>query len=171
MIFICTQFPQLRVYNPATGDYAVFLAGKIELDEGDDNFAVVLAEATRNAAISIMVNETTCAFCGEVFTGKNARLALGSHKKNIHFDIWQKEKEVEAAKVIQREVKTREGFACEVCSPVQVFGTEADLSAHTTLLHTKPPEMDDLGNEIGGGDPDQRRRPGEVDPIPAAAPR
>ena len=116
---------------------------------------------------SIMRSTATCQYCGEDFDGKTAKARLGAHKKDNHFDVWQAEKEIEHATVIDKEVKARAGFACDVCAPVQTFGSAADLSEHTRLLHTQPPELNDAGEEVGSG---SGRRPGEVEP-PAAARR
>lgn len=162
MILINTNTPFLKVYVPASGDYVSFVAGKLEIDEGDVGYDEAMAEAKRNPSISIMVNETTCRYCGEVFTGKAAAAQLGKHKKDIHFEIWQAEKLIENEAVVQKEIKSRAGYACDVCQPVQTFGDEGDLSDHVKLLHTAPPPMDDEGNEIG-----TKGRPGEA-AIPAA---
>ena len=161
--------PYLRILLP-DGDYAQFQGGRLEVDEEETPFYdEIMAEATRNPSIAILVNETTCRFCGEVFTGKHAADNLADHQKEIHFDLWVAQQQVEAATVIQREVKARAGYACDVCSPVQTFGSADDLAEHVTLLHTRPPELDDEGNTVGGDD--GGRRPGEVDPGPAPAAR
>lgn len=157
-VFVCTSYPELRIL--AGDDYVKFIGGKLELDPDEPGYDAVKAEAIRNPAISIIENETTCEYCGEVFTGKAGKAQLGTHKKANHFDVWQAEKEIENAKTMQREVKARAGFACDVCSPVQTFGTEADLTQHVRDLHAAPPDLDDAGNTKN--EPD--RRPGEVEP-------
>ena len=164
--FINTSTPYLRILLP-DGDYAQFQGGKLEIDEDDPGYATVMAEAQSNPSISIMVSATTCEYCGEVFKGRPAKAQLAKHKKDVHFDLWRAEKEIEQATVIDIEVKKRAGFACDVCAPVQTFGSAADLSEHTRLLHTQPPELNDAGEEVGSG---SGRRPGEVEP-PAAARR
>lgn len=164
MIFVSTQYPFLRILLE-DGTYAQFLAGKLELDEGDNGFAEVKAEAERNPSVSILVNSTTCSLCGEVFTGKVAKLQFGAHMKKVHPDVYDAEKALEYARSQDKTLKERAGFACDVCAPIQTFGTEADLAEHANLLHTAPPAMDDEGNETG-----DKRRPGET-AIPAAAPR
>lgn len=166
MIFVCTEYPYLRILRQ-DGEYAQFLGGKLELDEDEPGYAEVLAEAQRNPAVSIHVNSTTCDLCGEVFEGKNAKSNFAKHVRAIHPDVFDAEQALLHARSVEQEVKSRAGFACDVCQPVQTFGSEADLAAHVTLLHTQPPAMDAEGNEIGGGRDDERR-PGEVDPVPAA---
>jgi len=160
-ILVNTVTPYLKIYIPSSGGYVDFVGGKLEIDKGDPGYEEAMAEAQRNPSISIMVNQTTCRYCGEVYTGKNAAAQLGAHKKKIHFDLWEAEKRIEQESVIQKEIKARAGYACDVCAPVQTFGSKEDLSEHVVLLHTVPPPMDDEGNEIGG------RRPGETE-IPAA---
>lgn len=171
---INTTTPFLRIYDEASGEYVAFAAGKLEIEEGDLGYEAVMAEATSNPAIQILVNETTCQYCGQVFRGKAAKAQLGSHKKDIHFDVWQAEKLIEQETVITREVKARAGIACDVCQPVQTFPDGEALAEHVALLHTAPPELDADGNEVSagssGGGP--RRRPGEREvSAPAAARR
>lgn len=160
LTLVNTVTPFLKIFIPDTGEYRSFQAGQLEIAEDDPDFEVVKAEALRNPSISIQVNSTTCRYCGEVFTGKAGAAQLGKHKKAIHFDVWQAEQFIEQEATNAKELKARAGFACDVCSPVQTFGTAADLADHVNLLHTAPPEMDDEGNERGG-------RPGERE-IPAA---
>lgn len=170
---INTHTPYLRIYDEPTGTYVQFRGGKLEIDEGDTGYDSVMAEAARNPFISVIVNATTCQYCGEVFTGKAAKAQAGRHKKDIHFDLWQAEKEIEQATVIATEVKARAGYACDVCAPIQTFGTEDDLAAHAKLLHTAPPELDADGNEVDAESGSRsRRRPGEREiSAPAAARR
>lgn len=155
--FVNTVNPYLRVLLP-DGNYAQFQGGLLELDEGDEGYVAVMAEAQTNPSISIMINATTCAYCGEVFTGKAAAAQLGRHKKDVHFDLWKSEKELEAATVIDVEVKKRAGFSCDVCAPVQTFGSAEDLAGHVSLLHTAAPALDDEGNEVGSGRPGERSK-------------
>lgn len=165
-LFICTATPFLKILL-TSGEYASFEAGQLEVAETDPFYEEVLAEATRNASISIMTNATTCRFCGAEFIGDKAKAKLEDHSKEVHFDLWVKQQEIDAATVIQKEIKSRAGYVCDICAPVQTFGSEADLAEHVNTLHTKPPALDDDGNELGGGDPD--RRPGEVNPAGAPA--
>ena len=167
MIFVCTEFPQLRILR-ADGEYAQFVGGKLELDEGDPGFAEVKAEAERNPHIAIVVNATTCTLCGETFAGKVAKANLAKHVKEIHPLVWKAEQELEFATSQSKALKHTEGYPCDVCQPVQVFGTKEDLAEHVKALHTQPPAMDAEGNEVGDGGP--RRRPGERG-VPAAAPK
>lgn len=160
--FVNTVTPFLRILLP-TGEYAQFQAGRLDVAEDDPAHEAVMAEAIRNPSISIMVNKTTCEYDGVVFEGDRAAAKLAAHKKAIHFDLWAKEEELKAATVIQREIKARAGYACDVCAPIQTFGSEDDLAAHVALLHATAPELDDEGNTVGGGEPDGRR-PGEVAP-------
>jgi hypothetical protein len=164
--FVNTTTPFLRILL-STGEYIQFQAGSLEVAEDDPFHGEVLAEAVRNPSISVMVNETTCRFCGEVLTGDRAAKKLDEHTKQMHFELWQKQQDIEIATVRQREVKARAGYACDVCSPVQTFGSEDDLAAHVNLFHANAPDLDEAGN-IRGGDPDEGRRPGEVAPPPAA---
>lgn len=161
MIFVNSTYPQLRILLES-GEYAQFIGGKLELDEGDPGFAEVLAEAQRNPSIAIVVNSTTCELCGEVFEGKAAKAQFTNHMKSIHPAVYDAEQELAHARSMEKQVKDRAGYACDVCQPVQTFGTELDLAEHVKLLHTAPPEMDDEGNEKADS-----RRPGEV-AVPAA---
>jgi len=164
--FINTVTPYLRILM-SDGSYIQFHGGSLDVAEDDEFYDEVLAEAQRNPSISIMVNATTCRYCGESFSGDKAKAKFESHFKDVHFDLWQKQTELDAAVMIQKEVKARAGYACDVCAPVQTFGSEGDLAEHVTMLHTQPPQMDDDGNTLGGED-GGGRRPGEVDPPPAA---
>jgi len=168
--FINTQTPFLRILM-SDGNYVQFQAGHLEVGEKDVYHDEVMAEATRNPSISVMVNKTTCRFCGFVFRGDDAKTDLEKHTKNIHFDLWQKQRELDAATVVQEEIKSRAGFACDVCAPVQTFGTAEDLNEHIRLLHASAPELDDAGNTKGGNPDegsDRGHRPGEVTPVAAA---
>lgn len=166
--FISTGLPYLRILQP-DGSYSQLQAGRLEVAESDWRHAAVMAEAIRNPAISIMVNSTTCEYDGVVFKGDHAADELAAHKKAIHFELWQKEQDLEHARVQLVEVKARAGYACDICAPVQTFGDEAGLAEHATLIHATAPTLDEQGNTVGGaGDDDGGRRPGEV--APAAAP-
>lgn len=164
LTLVNTTTPFLKIYIPATGDYVSFLGGQLEIAEDDPNYEAVHAEAVRNPAISIMVNSTTCEFCGEVFTGKAGKAQLGAHIKKIHPDVWDAQQAIDRAKADAKELKSRAGYVCDVCSPVQEFGDKGSLSEHVKLLHTAPPELDADGNDVGGK---EDRRPGERG-IPAA---
>ncbi|HEY6013483.1 MAG TPA: hypothetical protein VIU37_05740, partial [Candidatus Limnocylindrales bacterium] len=69
-LFINQATPYLRVYNPATEEFAQFQGGKLQLDEDDPDYGVVMAEALRNPAIIILADGVQCPECGEPFTGK-----------------------------------------------------------------------------------------------------
>lgn len=150
-LFINNVHPYLQILNPATGEFARFQAGRLEIAEDDPNYAVVMAWATRDPNIAVIVNETTCPDCGEVFVGseKKARLDLGAHRKDVHFDKWLADKQAQDARVTEKELKSRAGYPCDVCSPIQVFGDPAGLSEHVRLLHTAAPNLDDAGNDLG----------------------
>lgn len=166
--FISTSLPYLRILLD-DGSYAQFQGGRLDVAEEDPAYARVMAEAVRNPAISIMVNKTTCEYDGVVFSGDKAAAKLAEHKKEVHFDLWQKEQDLEHAKVQLTEVKARAGYACDVCQPVQTFGDEAGLAEHARLIHANAPDLDAEGNTVGGGgDGDGGRRPGEVKPAPRA---
>jgi hypothetical protein len=159
--------PYLRILL-SDGNYAQFHGGRLDISEDDPFYSEVIAEGARNPSIAILINSTTCQFCGEDFSGDTAGKQADAHKKEVHFDLWIKQQEIDAATIIQKEVKARAGFACDVCAPVQTFGTDADLNAHIQTLHTNPPALDEDGNTIGGPDDGDGRRPGEVDPPRAA---
>lgn len=168
-----TVTPYLRVFVPDDGGYVQFQGGKLEIEEGDYGYDEVMAEAQANPSISILVNAYTCPYCGANHAGKGAAGRLQGHIKQAHFDKWEEAKLAELAADHQVEIKARAGHVCDVCRPVQTFGTEDELALHVAELHTAPPTLDADGNEIGGtgdgGDADRpRRRPGEVD-APAAA--
>lgn len=167
MVFVCVEYPQLRILLPDL-TYAQFVGGKLELDPEDNGYETVLAQAEANPFISIHVNETTCDLCGEVQTGKLAKANLAKHIKDNHPNVWVAEQELAHARSMSKQLKHAEGYPCDVCAPVQTFGTKADLAEHVGLLHAQPPAMDSEGNEIAGSD-DGGRRPGER-AIPAATP-
>jgi hypothetical protein len=168
MKLINTVTPYLRILVE-DGGYVMFQGGKLEIDEDEYGYGAAMAEAQRNPSISIIRSSATCDYCGEDFDGKTAKARLGAHKKDAHFDLWVKEKDIEHARVIDTEVKARAGFACDVCQPIQTFGSAGDLAEHVTLLHTQPPALDDDGNTVGGDDgAGSSRRPGEVEPPKAA---
>ncbi len=147
---INTVTPFLRILLPDE-EYVQFQAGKLEIDEDHEFYQHVMDVATANPSISIMVNATTCPDCGEVFTGKAARASLGKHRKAVHFDRWQADKDAANAESRDIEIKSRAGYACDVCAPMQTFGDEALLALHVKLVHATPPKLDAEGNDVGGG--------------------
>jgi hypothetical protein len=162
-LLLCHQYPALRIYNPQTGGFAAFLYGKLEIEPDDPDYEVVMAEASRNPAIVVVESIGTCAYCGEQFVGGNAKLLLGGHIKDVHYDKYLEQKDAEESAVRNVELKSREGFACDVCQPLQVFGTNDDLTLHVLTMHANAPEMDEAGNAMEVPDqPRKKRRPGEV---------
>ena len=154
--------PDLRVYNPETGGYAQFVAGKLEIEEDDPNYAWAMKEGQRNPSIAIVKSAVYCVYCGEPFAGKMAKAQESKHEKDVHFDEWVKRKEAEVAEEVNVLVKDRAGIACDVCQPVQIFGSTEMLAAHTKLLH------EEGGAEtapLTAAETEELRRPGEVDPI------
>ena len=166
LTFVNATNANFRVYNPTTGGFAEFVGGRLDLDDDDPNFEVVKAEAERNPLVTILVNETTCPYDGEVFSGKAAAAQLAAHTQRQHPEVWAAKKDLEHAEMKARALKITDGFPCDVCQPVQVFGTKDDLAQHIADLHTQPPALDDEGNTIGGSE-GETRRPGER-AIPAA---
>lgn len=151
---VCHATPWLRIYDPATGGYASFVAGKLEIDPDDPAYEVVMAEAVRNPSIQVVTKTVSCTLCGEDFgDAKTAKARLEKHVKDVHFDVWKAAKDDEYAAEMTRELKAREGFVCDVCRPVQTFGDEDTLALHVSLLHTAPPPMDSEGNSLGGDEP------------------
>lgn len=153
-VLVCHAYPYLKIYNAVTGDYAQFQGGKLEVEPGDPNYEVAMAEAASNPAIQVLTKTLSCELCGADFgDGKVAHLNLGKHVKEVHFEVWQRDREAEHAAVMAHEVKAREGFACDVCRPAQTFGTEEDLRLHNDTLHMAAPAMDEEGNTVGGEEP------------------
>lgn len=68
--------------------------------------------------------------------------------------------------------KEAAAFACTACNPAQSFDNEAELVAHTNIVHLSKPVLTDEGVvvESAGAAPRTRRRRNEVEPIPAAKP-
>lgn len=161
-VLLCHAFPALRIYNPTSGEIVSFFGGKLEIEADDPNYEVVMAEASRNPSIVVVESIGTCPYCGETFTGGNAKLLLAQHTKNDHFEKWLEAKDVEDNAVRNVEIKAREGFACDVCAPAQVFGTEDDLALHVLAFHASAPEINDAG-EATDAPTRKRRRPGEVE--------
>jgi len=165
MLFICQTNPYLRIYNPGTGDFALFVGGKLELEESHPDYEIVKTEALRNPSILMLTEATQCALCGEPFTGKAAAAQLGKHKKDAHFAEWVASKQEEQEQVIRREVKARQPHACDLCPRLAEFGSDDDLALHVKAVHTSV-EVDDDGNVTGdGGD----RQAGVAPAEPVAA--
>jgi hypothetical protein len=66
--------------------------------------------------------------------------------------------------------KTSAPNACDACVPAQVFDTEEGLREHMNLVHLAKPVLSAEGEVIDGAasPPGKQRRPGQVEPIPAA---
>jgi len=162
-LLLCHEFPQLAIYNPDTKVIVQFRGGRLDIEEDDPNYAVVMAEALRNPAIVVYTSATTCDRCGEVFAGGAAKAQLGKHRKDAHFDVWLAEKEQSEFQVRQVEVKAREGVACEVCRPFQTFPTRDELAAHVRTFHIElTPDEERVASSIA----EDRGEGG----VPAAAP-
>lgn len=166
---ICTQFPSLSIYQPADGSWIQFRGGRLDIEDDDPNYAVVMAEAASNPAIAVYVNASTCIHCGETFASKKA---LDGHVKDVHFAEYLAAEDAAHAETRIALIKEREGFACDIC-PHAEFGTAEDLSLHVQAIHTAPPDLGDagagsLGPEGAGGEDGKpkarRKRAGEVDP-------
>lgn len=153
MKFVNVATPYLAIFIPPTGETIRFQGGILEVDEDDPRFPWVKAEAERNPAISVHEKVNTCVLCGEVFTGKMAAARLGAHRKEIHFDTWQAEKDAEAAAEREVQIKSRSGVFCDICVPLQEFPTKELLAEHTLLLHANAPALTESGETVGG-DPD-----------------
>lgn len=151
MLFINQATPYLRIYNPATEDFAQFQGGKLQLDDDHPDYEVVMAEALRNPAIIILADGIQCPECGEPFTGKAAKPQLGKHRKEVHFDKWVADAEGAAAAAIAVEVKSRQPLACDLCPRLQEFPDKDTLALHVQAVHTAV-DLDDNGNPVGYGD-------------------
>src|SRR5512141_1663080 len=137
--FLNQTHPYLRILNPATGDYAQFEGGKLELEEDDPNYAVVMAASVTNPSITILQTAKgghTCPECGELFTGKEGPVQLGQHRKAAHFDAWLADRQKADSAATNTILKQAAGIACDVCQPVQVFPDQAALNTHIRLVHT-----------------------------------
>lgn len=155
MLLVNTTHPALKIYNPATGLFAEFVGGRLEIAEDSPDYAVVMAEAKRNAYISIHDKAIGCPDCGELFTGGAAKLDLGKHRKSIHFDKWLADQDARDAVERNRQIKARAGFVCDICAPVQEFGTEPDLAEHVRLLHANAPVLTESGDRVIGQESDE----------------
>jgi hypothetical protein len=164
---LCNQYPALGVFNPQTGQWIHFQGGKLDIEEGDPMYETVMAEASRNPAIVVYANASTCVHCGETF-GSKAKVE--AHVKDVHFDIWIANETGKHAETINQEVKARSGHFCDACAPNQEFPDEEQLALHVATMHTAAPILNEDGSGTGeapakGG----RKRPGEVDAsVPAA---
>lgn len=150
-ILLNHQHPEMRILNPANGEWIAFSGGKLEIDKDDPAYDVVMAEATRNPTIVVYESVTTCDQCGEAFTGKAAKAQLGKHRKDVHFDVWLAEKDLEQAEARNVEIVKRQGIACDVCRPPQVFPDADELAIHVSVVHTAAPELTDDGSDAGVG--------------------
>lgn len=157
--------PDLRIYNPDTGGYAQFVAGKLVIEEDDPNYAVAMAEGQRNPSIAIVKSAVYCPWCGEPFAGQTAKALESKHEKDVHFEQWVQKKEGAHAEEVTALVKDRAGVACDVCQPPMIFANDdqgkALLAAHVKLVHEQG-----AGESPGATDEEiaELRRPGEVTP-------
>lgn len=133
-----------RVYNPVTTEFAAFHGGRLDIEEGDENYAVVMAEASRNPEITVLVNATTCPLCGEVFSKAKE---LDEHTKDVHFDVWLATEDAKVAEARTVLIKERAGYACDVCSPPGVFANAGLLALHTKLIHTQNGDQEEPAKE------------------------
>lgn len=161
---LCSQYPELSIFNPSSGEYTKFDRGRLDIEEGDPNYEVVMAEAARNPAIAVYINASTCVHCGETVSSK-AKLA--GHVKAIHFDKWIEGEDSKHATERIAQVKARAGVVCDACTPPGEFADNDALALHVSVVHTDKPDLADDGSDRQGGR--GRKRPGEVEPIPAAA--
>lgn len=181
MKLVNLTYRELRVLMP-DGTYQQFRDGQLDVEEtisyedqetGETRtltnpyFEPLLNFAKSDASTAILVNTTTCPHCSEVFAGKAAKADLGRHRKNTHFELWIADKQADQQAEVQKLLKSRANFVCDVCVPFQEYPNEPELAFHVNLVHAKAPDLDGDGNTVGG---DGDRRPGEVAPIPAATP-
>ncbi len=158
--------PFLSIYIPATGTFRQFSAGKLEIEEDDPDYEVVMAEAVRNPNIVVYETVGTCPVCGEVVgKGRTAEASVAGHIKVHHPDAADTPLELP-----NREVKSKAEFFCDVCRPTQTFLSEEDQRIHVETIHAAKPRLDEDGNVVEGAAPTRRRRPGEAG-IPAATER
>lgn len=156
--------PFLSIYIPATGAFRQFESGKLVIEEDDPDYAVVMAEAVRNPNITVYEQVGTCPFCGEVVgKGRTAEASVAAHVNAQHPDRGDGDE----VAVLNREVKSRAEFFCDVCRPTQTFLSEEDQRIHVATIHAARPTLDAEGNTVEGEAPTRRRRPGEAG-IPAA---
>lgn len=166
MLFICQVNPYLRVYNPETEGFAEFKGGKLQLDPGDEDYEVVLAEAKRNPSIVILTEATICPECGEAFAGKAAPVQLGQHRKEAHFEAWVADKEKQQDTTKLTEVKHQSPHPCDLCSPMQSFRSADELAVHIRAIHLTV-DVDESGNVHGEGSGPASKAPAEPKPAKA----
>ena len=164
---ICTQYPALAIHIPTDGSWVAFSGGRLEIEEGDANYEFVMAEASRNPAIAVYVNASTCLHCGETFA---AKAKLEAHVKDAHFDKWLADEDAAHSEKRIAEVKARSGVICDACTPPGEYADEDALALHVKVVHAAAPELGDsgageLGEGSGGEKPARkgRARPGEVE--------
>lgn len=167
MLFICSTYPYLRVFDPGSEEFIQFQGGKLELDEGDPGFDAVFAEAQRNPAIQVLTSAIQCPHCGEAFAGKTAKANLATHIKAVHFEKWVEGKQAEDAEAINREIIKRSPYACDQCPRLQEFQTADDLAFHVQQVHERV-DIDDNGNVQGEGSGTENAGAEEPAPAPAA---
>lgn len=153
---ICQKYPQLSIFIPETGQWRSFQDGRLDIEEDDPHYDVVMAEAGRNPAIAIYQSVGTCPHCGEV---EKSKAALESHIKDIHFDVWLASEDAAAAETRNVELKKRAGVFCDVCAPPQEFPNDEDLALHNRLVHQTGEESEA---------PAKKGRSKGVEAIPAA---
>ena len=142
--------PYMRIYDEATESFIEFRGGKLEIEPEDEGYETVMRVVEMTPSIIVQVGGQQCLYCGETFTGKTAKALLGKHVKDVHFEIWQAQQDVEHGAAVEKELRRRVPFSCDACPTIQEFGSEADLALHTQLVHTAP-TVDDDGNAVGEG--------------------
>jgi hypothetical protein len=142
--------PYMRIFDEASESFVAFQGGKLEIEPGDPGYEAVMRVVEATPSIIVQVGGKQCLYCGETFAGKVAAANLTKHVKDVHFEIWQARQDAEHGQAIEKELRRRVPFACEVCPTVQEFGSAEDLALHTTLVHTTP-TVDSDGNAVGEG--------------------
>lgn len=137
-VLINRTYPNFRILNPATGLYAQFAGGKLTIEPDDPNYDFVMEAAKKYPEIIVTTKVVQCPECGETFTGGAASLELGKHRKNIHPLEWEADREASLAEERNAIIQSRQPFTCDVCQPLQEFGTADDLALHVRTLHGSP---------------------------------
>lgn len=140
--------PGYEILNPETGQWVKFEGGRLDIEDDDPNYAVVMAEAGRNPSIAVYASVSTCVYCGEDFASKDK---LAKHVKETHFEKWLEAQDAEHATTRQAEIKAREPFPCDAGCPLgTAFPTEEERSLHYQVMHAAPPTDSGDGDTSSG---------------------
>lgn len=121
-----------KIIQPGTRQAFHFRTGKLVVEDDDPAREWLLAYAKTDRRIEIHNEGLACPVCYQTFAGQMAKARLAKHQNDTGHVVAS----VVSGVIGTTMVKGAADFACELCTPVQVFEREEDLAEHTALLHT-----------------------------------